>query len=106
MQDKKAVEQFKQIKCEICNEKASSIIRGMYTCSKCFSILSKDNNRLFKQNKDIPQDTSYLKRCSYYPCENKFMSKIQFKDNEITKEYCSEICKIKDQEVQNRKYIY
>lgn len=103
MRDKEVLKEFEGVKCEICNNPASSIVRGKNTCQKCFSILSRDNARLFKKDKDIPNDISYLKGCGYYPCNNKFMSKIIYDNDNIIKEYCSEDCKLKDLEVQNRK---
>lgn len=79
-------------KCQLCNKKATSIIRTMFTCSKCFSILSKDNKRLFKNNLNIPSDETYLKHCSYYPCEREFISKLKYENGEVVKEYCSDVC--------------
>lgn len=95
----------KELYCGICGEKATSIIRGKDTCSKCFSILSKDNARLFKENKDIPENFSYLKNCGLYYCTNKFMSIVKYKDKDVLKEYCSEECKKKDEEIQLRNNI-
>lgn len=90
---------LKEEKCEICKQLATSIIRMKITCGKCFSILSRDNARLFKKNLDIPEDISYLKSCGYYPCEKKFMSSLMYKGSEIIKEFCSENCREKDSQV-------
>lgn len=94
---------LKKEKCEICGAQATSIIRTIITCGKCFSILTRENSRLFKKDLDIPNDLSYLKNCGYYPCEKRFMSKIMYKDGEIIKEFCSEKCEIKDNQIKIRK---
>lgn len=95
--------EFNNELCEICDlNKGVGIIRSKLACKKCFSILSKDNARLFANDEDIPNDISYLKRCGLYTCTNKFISKIKYDGNDIMKEYCSDICKKKDIEIQER----
>ncbi|MCH7568470.1 MAG: hypothetical protein IIA87_03530 [Nanoarchaeota archaeon] len=94
---------LKKEKCEICGTQATSIIRTIITCGKCFSILTRENSRLFKKDLDIPNDLSYRKNCGYYPCEKKFMSKIMYINGEIIKEFCSDTCKEKDSLIKLRK---
>lgn len=103
MDDIRMLDEFKDIKCEVCGKQVTSIARCKYLCKLCYNILSRDNARLFAEDKEIPNDISYLKSCKRYNCNNKFIRIIKYEGDDIIPEYCSEECKLRDEDIKLRK---
>ena len=78
-------------RCEICDKKATSIIRTMFTCSLCFRLLQKDNIRLNSRGLDIPSNLIIEKNCSRYRCTKKIIGKANY-----LMDYCSKKCEKMD----------
>lgn len=93
------VEELKKLgrhKCEVCGRKATSIIRTMFVCGRCFGLIQKDNIKLFNKGLDIPASTIIEKNCSRYKCTNKIIGTITY-----LPEFCSKRCEEIDKRIKN-----
>ena len=82
MTRKEDQEELKQTPCTICKEESTGVIRTKETCSKCYSILNRDNIYRYNKGLDIPDSLFIFKRC--FSCNKLFET--EFK--EIKPEYC------------------
>jgi len=81
----------KMIKCEICNRKAVSLIRGIHTCGNCFYLLKKDNLRRFNE---VVTDLKILRECM--DCKERHLHEVSYRRTyeglEVKPFYCKK-CK-------------
>ena len=94
-------EYFKGLICEIegCNKPATSIIRTKHVCSDCYSIILKDNIRLFDSDQEIPDSLLIHKNCYKYKCIKRIPTVLKYVNGELLPKYCSEKCEQEDKEI-------
>jgi len=97
--------------CEIegCDEIAKRIIRTKLVCGRCYSILLRDNFLKFNNGIEITKDLNIQKSCYKYRCGTKM--EVEFKytivngKKELLPKFCSENCKLLDDNISQRRGI-